>query len=116
MNKHNDFETRVKSLLDESADDISPEVSRRLQHARNKALAENRHRRHPYMLPLAAAASVLVAIISVNVWHADTDNELAGFTLAMETEIELLTSKDNLELLEDLEFIQWLAETEGYAG
>ena len=44
MNKPDNFEQKNKALLDESLDDISPEVARRLQQARYAALEKAKPR------------------------------------------------------------------------
>lgn len=34
----------------------------------------------------------------------------------MEADVEMLTANKSLDLIEDFEFMQWLAESEEYAG
>ena len=116
MNKPDNFEQKSKSLLDESLDDISPDVARRLQQARNGALEKAKPRTIWSYTPQAIAATLVVAVISASLLFNFDDNVLNNTEIAMDADIEMLTSSEGLELMEDLEFMQWLAESEEYAG
>ena len=116
MNKPDKFEDKVNSLLDESVDDLSPDISRRLQQARYAALEKAKPRSFWSYYPQALTAMFAVAVVSVSLMFNFNDDELVNTDLAMETDIEMLTSNEGLELMEDLEFMQWLAESEEYAG
>ena len=116
MNKPDNFEQKNKSLLDESLDDISPEVARRLQQARYAALEKAKPRSIWSYYPQAIVATLVVSVISASLLFNFDDNVLNNTEVAMEADIEMLTSSEGLELMEDLEFIQWLAGSEGYAG
>ena len=116
MNRNSDFETRIKDILDTGAEQISPDIARRLQQARNRAVMKARKSPKPVWLPAAVAASVLLVLVSFQFWYGQVAQDIPDITLAMEVEMDLLISKDNLELIEDLEFFNWLAETEEYAG
>lgn len=116
MNKHRKFENKITSLLDQSVDEVSPEIARRLQQSRYAALEKPRSRWYRMRMPITAMAAVFIAVVITSIWFDKPDNVLPETVLAMETEMEVLSSTDNLELMEDLDFIQWLVETEGYAS
>ena len=117
MNKSHAFEERIRSLLDESSEAVAPDIARKLQLARHAALEKARPQTPVWLMPRAIAAGLLLAVISAGVWYKSAQDTVPPDTLlAMETELELLGTDDNLELMEDLEFMQWLVETQGYAG
>lgn len=116
MNKSDKFEKEAKSLLDESADDLSPDISLRLQQARYAALEKAQPRSVWSFYPQAIAAMFVVAVISASLILNFNEDKLINTDLAMEVDIEILTANEGLDLLEDLEFMQWLAESEEYAS
>ena len=111
-----DFEKKSKVILDDSLNDISPEVARRLQQARYAALEKAQPRKLWSFFPQAATAVFAVSIISATVFINYNQSDTTENILATGIEMEMLSSSDNFELMEDLEFIEWLAETEEYAG
>ena len=116
MNKPENFENKAKSLLDESLDDLSPDIARRLQQARYAALEQAKPRSILSFYPQAVAAMLVVAVVSASLLFNFDDNVLNNTELAMETDMEMLITNESLDLLEDLEFMQWLAESEEYAS
>jgi hypothetical protein len=52
-----------------------------------------------------------IAIVAVTLLYNVNVNDSAQTTLAMESDIEMLTSNESLDLMQDLEFMQWLAES-----
>lgn len=116
MNKSDKFEKNVKSMLDESIDDLSPDISRRLQQARYAALEKVKPRSIWTFYPQAMTAMFAIAVISVSLLVNFNDSELSNTELAMESDIEMLTANESLDLMEDLEFMQWLVESEEYAS
>ena len=116
MNEADKFTKNAKAYLDESLDDLSPEITRRLQQARYAALEKARPRTLWQYFPQAATAVFAISVISISLSFYLNQTEVADTVLAMETEMEMLTSNDNLELMEELEFIQWLVESQEHAG
>lgn len=116
MNKPDKFENKTRSLLDESIIDISPDIARRLQQARYAALEQVKPRSIWSFYPQALAAMIAVAVVSASLFFNFDENVLNNTELAMETDIEMLTANESLDLMEDLEFMQWLAESEEYAS
>ena len=116
MTKQHEFEQQAKTLLDQSVEELSPDIQRRLQQARHAALEKAQARPRWWGLPAAAMAMALVAVVTTSMLLNQHHDALPETMLALETEMELLTSTDNLELMEDLEFMQWLMESQGNAG
>ena len=116
MSKNIEFENKVKAYLDDSLDELSPDITRRLQQARYAALEKAKPRSLWSFFPQTATVAVAIAVVSLSLNFNFNQNETIDTMIAMETEMEMLTSNDNLELMEDLEFIQWLVESEQYAG
>ncbi len=116
MNEINQFENKVKNHLDNSLDDLSPDITRRLQQARYAALEKAKPRSLWSFFPQAATAVFAVAVIAISLTFNFNQNNSTDTVAEMDNEIEMLTSNDNLELMEDLEFIQWLLESEQHAS
>ncbi len=116
MNKPEKFEVKVKSLLDEGLDDLDPAITRRLQQARYAALEKAKPRSLWVFYPQAISAVLAVTIISASLYFNYDSNALNNTELAMEADVEMLTANESLDLIEDFEFMQWLAESEEYAG
>lgn len=116
MSKNIEFEKKAKAYLDESLDELSPDITRRLQQARYAALEKAKPRSLWSFSPQAASVAFAIAVVSLSLSFNFNQNETTDTVIEMETEMEMLTSNDNLELMEDLEFIQWLVESEQYAG
>ncbi len=116
MNKPEEFEIKAKSLLNESLDDLEPAITRRLQQARYAALEKDKPRPIRAFYPQAISAMFAVTIISASLYFYYDSNALNNTELAMEADIEMLMANESLDLIEDFEFMQWLAESEEHAG
>lgn len=116
MSKTDNFEQTAKKQLDESLHDLSPEVARRLQQARYTALESVTRKKAWSFYPQAKYAMFALVVVTVSFFINVNEQDSTLATVAMESDIEMLTSNESFELLEDLEFIQWLAETEKYVG
>ena len=115
MSKHSsedDFLQQVTQQLDEAEQSMSSDTLRELRKRRYAALQKiSRPRRIWRPLPaLAMAMSIAVAIIGVRLLLP----EHSGVSPQVE-DLPLLTASDDLELYDQLEFIQWL-EFEERAG
>jgi hypothetical protein len=106
----------INNKLDESCEQIEPQVRSRLTQMRYLALdsmAEKAEKRQAYWLPLGAlaTASLLVIIIFLdNTITASKDHEVTY--VALVDDMEILYSGDSLDLYEEVEFYQWLADNE----
>ena len=116
MNDPENIEQHAKKVLDESVNDLSPDITRRLQQARYAAIEKAKARSVWSFYPQAITTLFAVAVVSMSLWFSMGEPDMTEIALTMETEIEMLTSNETLELMEDLEFIQWLAESQEYAS
>lgn len=116
MSINQEFEKKAKADLDESVEQLNPDITRRLQQARYAALEKASTRSTWSFYPKALATAFTIAVISVSLFFNFSQYEVSDTVLAMETEMEMLSSKDSFELMEDLEFMEWLVEFEEYTG
>lgn len=105
--QHDDkvFLERVKATLDHAVDDIDPVTRARLSAARHRAVAAIGQRR-PFFQPVAMvamAASVMVLAVGVYLWMPT-----APGTMPAVEDVPLLSSGEDFELLQELEFYRWL--------
>lgn len=112
----------VKSTLDDNMESLDDDVRQRLQQARRAAIrsatSTKGHTPKPtfHLNRMAAAGSfvVLALVTSVIVytqWPAQDPSPLASIE-----DIPILTAPEELELYEELEFYQWLAEEHDGVG
>lgn len=106
------FVERAKAALDQQVEALDPNRAARLRTARRTALAGLATRRPRWVWAtsgLAVAATVAFALL---LWLTSPTTQ--GPVPQLE-DLELLTSSENLEFYEDLEFYDWLAQ-EGPTG
>jgi hypothetical protein len=103
------FLISVRRELDHGCDAIDGYTLSRLNRIRHAALEHKQTRIRSVWLPAGgfATACMLVLAVSLNSGQSDP----VQVTPALE-DLEILTSSDNLELFEDYEFYQWLADNE----
>jgi negative regulator of sigma E activity len=93
----------LRDRLDQAADDLSPDIRRRLAQARARALETPAWKR--FIIPaggLAVAASLaLIVVVGVNDWQ-NGDEAIP--------EMDIVAG--NVDMYEDLEFYRWLAEAD----
>ena len=117
MNDEQSFINNIRQTLDNGAEQLDADISRRLRLARAKAL-ESYTQKHSFWKPAGAFALASMLLVSIGVWqfggneHVNTDD---GMAQAME-DLELIASSDSLHFYQDLEFYQWLEVIEGDAG
>jgi len=103
---------RIRTALDASVENLDPSVSRHLQQARHAALETAAKPRMPFWQPAGAFALASILLLSVFVWP-DRQNMPEPAALA---DLELITADDSLQLYEDLDFYQWLLESDTHAS
>ena len=108
-----EFEERTKLLFDESVAALDGETRSKLTRARYRALEELKPGRQPIwaraLLPVGAAAAV--ATLTVMLWQGQISAvDDAGFDVAAVTDLEILLSEEELDMIEELEFYAWLEE------
>jgi hypothetical protein len=100
-----------KRLFDAGVDEVDIATRARLRAVRQRALREAASpawvRAPRVWLPAAAAATLLVILAPRLVEH--TDPELArNFGTVAVTDLEILLGEEELEMLADFEFYEWL--------
>jgi hypothetical protein len=110
-----EFEQRSKEVFDRSTAALDGATRSKLTRARREALsALERPSRMPGWLfrrSAAIAAAVMVTTFSaLVVWQAGTEDRRVVESFAGSTDIELLLSEEELDMLDELEFYAWLEE------
>lgn len=107
------FIEHARTSLDERAARLGPHLASRLRAVRIRALEANQSRTH-YGLATAAAA-MLALVIALGIWSVqDIDPQqppIAAIAYLEKTsDLQMLTSVEDQELIEDLDFYRWLAQ------
>lgn len=101
--------TQAKALFDDSVERLDAATLSRLNQGRHEALARlglTRPVGH-WARWMPATGIAAAAVIAVVVWQgAPVDGPVPALDSA--TDFEILTSEDNLDMLEDLEFYDWM--------
>jgi len=113
------FNHAVKKTLDDSQEQLDSATQLRLQAIRKEAIKQGLGREGmphtnvggnwpSWVLPASGFASIaLVAVLTIGLWQqTGTEQNL----LANLEDMSLLIASDDLELYEELEFYQWLAD------
>ena len=116
-----EFERQAGYLLSSKAEALSGADRSRLTRSRQQALAQFDQRASQTNLSvlLPATGAVFAAVVGVAVWFAAvqtgapdmpgaTDGYLPVTQSAIPADIDVLITEDGLELLEDLDFYNWL--------
>ena len=108
---------KSKQALDESVEHLDAQTLSRLNQARQKALSQKTHVfplniswaniswKNISWAPASAFAALSIAIIASSLFLSTPNN-----TLTSADEVEFMASNEDLELMEDLEFVAWLIE------
>lgn len=109
------FLTEAKRVLDQSVQVLDHDKTNGLQRARIHALGKGMRRRPraawTWGSGLAVASvAILAMVFLLNRQEASNQHH------PMLEDLELMTSTENVELSEDLEFYDWLAETTAMTG
>ncbi len=120
MNEERNFIERARLSLDARAAGLDPQVAARLSAARSNALATPRRIGHSGWIPALAVASLAVVFVGVMWFGAEMHRPEVGMIHANSahgvTDFELLTSSEDLELYERLDFYYWLEQRSASAG
>ena len=117
---NDDMLQQVRQALDDSVDNLDEMTRARLQAARKRAIGSAIQQsgwrrwlqpRPAVTLPVGAMAMVLVAVVSLHIYRAPT-----AITAPDAEVLEMLTAVDDLEILQDMEFYEWLESHEATAG
>lgn len=111
------FLEHIRSELDQEADNLDTETQARLRRIRYAALEQHESTLAKWwrLFRIPAVAVATAAIIAVIVTTNFRSSDLAhdNFTV---TDLEILTSDEQLDLFDDLDFYYWLAENTNNAS
>lgn len=114
------FLNQSRQNLNESINSLDSDIKDKLYLARRKAMAAHynsspqtslstKWKKYLPLTSIALTASIVLGIfIQSGLWQSDDVN--------LTVELELVSTLENIELYDDLEFYQWLAEEELQAG
>jgi len=100
---------RTHAALERSAQELDSDTRTRLAQARARALEHAERGTRPRIWLRAGA--VATASAAALVWLTSSPGVESGPTLVLE-DLELLSSAESLELLQELEFYEWLESHE----
>lgn len=114
-----DFLKQVKQSLDDSVENLDAETRTRLNQARQAALREMhksslRKTKAWWMIPAGAAAMAAIAVLSSVMYFRSTGSIMlpqGGIS-----DLDIVASRDQLEMYENLDFYLWLVEEETSAS
>ncbi len=109
---NNDFEKTVKHQIDSSVNDLDAATLSKLNQARQHALSHSNESKLSYSSWLAGLfATAVMAILIITITPTSQQQVLPSLTIE---QMELLViSDDDLDLYKELDFYQWLDETNG---
>lgn len=103
----------AKRLLDQSVQDLDQKAVLAIQRARVNALSHSSATR-PWLRWAGAVALASMAVLAVTMWMGPSTGGNHSHLLL--EDLELMQSPENLELSEDLEFYDWLADGTATTG
>ena len=104
--KDAEFVTRAREQLDRYADQVDEATASRLRAARRQALERGTHRTYRW-LPVTGLATAAAALLAVLLWQ-----QHAGDLQGVQEDWDILAGGEELELIEELEFYDWLEQTQ----
>ena len=109
---NNNFENTVKHQLDSSVNDLDAATLSKLNQARQHALSHSNKISRSYSSWITGIfASAVMAVLIITVIPISQQQALPSLT-AEQMEL-LVISDDELDLYKELEFYQWLDDTNG---
>ncbi len=103
------FLDRSRQALDQSLEELDAASLSRLTQMRHAALAADSRPPRQWWIPATGLASACALVVAVNISLREPDRPASIQTPL--SDLELLASNEDLEMLEELEFYAWL-ETE----
>jgi hypothetical protein len=103
------FLIAVRRELDHGCDALDGYTLSRLNRMRHTAMEHKQSTMRSIWLPAGGFVTACMMVLAVSLNPGQSDP--VPVTPALE-DLEILTSSENLELFEDYEFYQWLAENE----
>ncbi len=117
MTKHNEdkFESNIRQGLDEAVDTLDANTLSRIRQIRTQAVGKEKIKTEGLQLNwlfnkqglfVGGLATACVMVLAMMLLF----NSPTSIQTIPEEDIELISSSDNLEFFEDLEFYEWLEE------
>ncbi|MDH5228803.1 MAG: hypothetical protein OEY38_01895 [Gammaproteobacteria bacterium] len=97
---------KTKQLLDQSSQAVNTDIRQQLAQARMHAVDKQRRRTYYWRPALGVAATIGVVMLSFNLWF-QSESKVQPDASGWE-DMELLSSHEDMELLQDLDFYLWL--------
>lgn len=111
MNKADEeFIKSVKGILENSTENLDATTRSQLTSVRYQALATKDKEDRTWLVPAGAFASLVVGMLVFTIWSGNSEQE----NLSLMEDMELLSSGESFELLEELEFYEWLGSQNGW--
>ena len=111
------FLEHIRSELDREADNLDAETQARLKRIRYSALEQHESTFAKwwrlFRIPAVAVATAAIIAVIVTTNFKSSDLSRDNFTV---TDLEILTSDEQLDLFDDLDFYYWLAENKNNAS
>jgi hypothetical protein len=108
------LEQRAREVLQASVDGLDGHIRSRLTQARSAALEEARKSRAPFgwrtLIPAGALAGA--AALAFVLWNGGAPAPGAATPHNSFEDLDLIVTSESFELLEDLEFYEWVAATD----
>ncbi len=101
------IQERAGDLLDERLEELDEETLARLHAARRSALDALDTRRHGWMTVGGWAAAAASLLLVVSLWDG---GERMPESPDVFEDLELLSTKEDMEFIEDLDFYLWLED------
>jgi hypothetical protein len=106
MSDDSDFELRARARLRQSVADLSPKLRFQLDGIATRAARATPRPRRTWRVALPVGGGVVAAALAVVMWRAGDVQPVK--TSSPADDMALLLNVDNLDLLEQMEFYQWL--------
>jgi len=103
------FVAGIRQQLDRSCNALDGQTLSRLNRIRHAALERKQARASRLLLPFGGFVTACVLVLSVTMFAPGSAPEADALASPLE-DIDILTTSDSLDLYEDYEFYQWLAE------
>ncbi len=105
MNKSDEeFIKSVKTVLEDTTENLDAATRSKLTTARHQALAQKNKKRTWFVVPAGAFASAAAAMLIFLISSGNSELE----NPSLMEDMELLSSSESFELLDELEFYEWL--------
>ena len=108
IDNEDELNTNIKQRLDKSVEEIDANTLSSIRQIRAKAMEKTENRKYPKQnsMLIGGLATACVFVLAV-ILLLNPETPVQQIPV---DELEMISSIDNLELIEDLEFYEWLEE------